>query len=189
MLQLITLVIIATHHIIVNLFFRLFSKVHNFFAFSLRLRTFFHVYFCKPCASSSSHKIVTFCNILKYLIHHLAVLSLKIQYMETYAWEIYHIRTYTEKWRRKYAISGHIQKNGAGNPAPSNLILNIGYQLCQSPKNPFCSSTLYKPYPGSVVALSSSAIGVLTQSMYSAERLLTGVPGRYNSKFVPPYKP
>lgn len=189
MLQLITLVIIATHHIIVNLFFRLFSKVHNFFAFSLRLRTFFHVCFCKPRTSGSSHKIVTFCNILKYLIHHLAVLSLKIQYMETYAWEIYHIRHIQKKYVENMPYPDIYRKNGAGNPAPSNLILHIGYQLCQSPKNPFCSSTLYKPYPGSVVALSSSAIGVLTQSMYSAERLLTGVPGRYNSKFVPPYKP
>lgn len=73
MLQLITLPIIATCNIIVNQFLDVFSKVHNFFAFSLRLREFFDFIFCKPILFNGSHKIVTFRNNLKYFPHDIEV--------------------------------------------------------------------------------------------------------------------
>ena len=43
---------------------------------------FFDFIFCKPILFNGSHKIVTFCNILKYLIHDIEVLTLEIQYIE-----------------------------------------------------------------------------------------------------------
>ena len=82
MLQLITLPIIATCNIIVNQFLAVFSKVHNLFAF---LQHFCHIralFFCQLFSKDSSHKIITFCNILKYLVHDIESHILVIQYIE-----------------------------------------------------------------------------------------------------------
>lgn len=73
-LQLITFDIIATYNIIVNQFLDDFTKVHIFFAFLLCFQHFFDVSFYKLFSSYGSHKIVTFCNILKYLIPYLEVI-------------------------------------------------------------------------------------------------------------------
>ena len=82
MLQLITLPIIATSNIIVNLFLKVFSEIHIFFALSLVLQHFFVFFFCKLPRIYSSHKIVTFRNNLKYLIHYIGIRLSKIQYIE-----------------------------------------------------------------------------------------------------------
>lgn len=74
MLQLITFDIIATYNIIVNQFLDVFTKVHIFFAFLLCFQHFFNVSFYKFFSSYGSHKIVTFCNISKYLIPYLEVI-------------------------------------------------------------------------------------------------------------------
>lgn len=82
MLQLITLPIIATCNIIVNQFLDVFSKIHIFFAFLLCFQQVFFFFFCKLILFNGSHKIVTFCNISKYLIHDIEFLTLEIQYIE-----------------------------------------------------------------------------------------------------------
>lgn len=66
MLQLITLPIIATCNIIVNQFLDVFSKVHKFFAFSLRFEYFSDFFSDKPILFKVHIKLlhfVTFRNI------------------------------------------------------------------------------------------------------------------------------
>ena len=115
MLQLITLPIIATCNIIVNQFLYVFSKIHIFFAFLLCFQQVFFFFFCKLILFNGSHKIVTFCNISKYLIHDIEFLNLEIQYIE----------------------------NGAGYPAPFPAIIPATLEAPSSSALLSCFTTIY----------------------------------------------